>query len=187
MGAPSGTSPVAGGETITWGDVRLEVIWTPGHSPGLLCLFDASNRVLISSDHVLADITPHVGLHFDQARDPLREYLESLERVGRLDVDVVLPGHGKPFGELVGRVEAIAGHHRDRCAEIRTVMTAGRQTAAQIARRLTWVGRPDGWARLDRANRGSALAETLAHLRLMERDGEIRAHEHDGAVMWMPA
>jgi glyoxylase-like metal-dependent hydrolase (beta-lactamase superfamily II) len=186
MGTPSRTSPLADGDTIRWGDVHLEVIWTPGHSPGLLCLFDAANRVLISSDHVLEDITPHVGLHFEQPRDPLREYLESLDRVGRLAVDVVLPGHGKPFGELSHRVAAIKRHHRDRCTEIRAVMTPAGQSATVIACQLTWVGRPDGWVHLDRANRGSALAETLAHLRLMERDGEISGHDHDGAVSWTP-
>lgn len=187
MGAPEQASPLAGGQTITWGDTRLEVIWTPGHSPGLVCLFDAGNRVLISSDHVLEDITPHVGLHFDQPRDPLREYMESLERVAGLAVDVVLPGHGGPFAELRSRVEQIASHHRERLAEIRGVMTPAGESAAEIARQLTWVGRADGWAHLDRANRGSALAETLAHLRLMDRDGEITTIEVDGVVRWSPA
>jgi len=187
MGVPSQASPLAGGDTITWGPLHLQVIWTPGHSPGLSCLYDAEHRVLISSDHVLEGITPHVGLHFDSPRDPLREYLESLGRVARLAVDLVLPGHGDPFRGLGRRVEEITGHHHERCAEIRLLMTPKGSSAVDIARRLTWIGRADGWGHLDRANRGSALAETLAHLRLLERNGEVRAHEQDGLTLWSPA
>ncbi|HEY4887716.1 MAG TPA: MBL fold metallo-hydrolase [Candidatus Dormibacteraeota bacterium] len=187
MGAPSQPTPLNGGEIISWGDAHLEVVWTPGHSPGLLCLLDAERRILISSDHVLEDITPHVGLYFDQARDPLYEYLESLDRVGRLAVDLVLPGHGDPFNGLGRRVQEIAGHHHRRCAEIRAALTPAGSTAAEIARELSWVGRIDGWAHLDQANRGSALSETLAHLRLMERNGAVESTEQGGVVTWVPA
>ena len=41
-------------------DVRA--VWTPGHSPGHTC-FNVGDDVLLSGDHVLPEITPHIGLY----------------------------------------------------------------------------------------------------------------------------
>ncbi|MEJ5200810.1 MAG: MBL fold metallo-hydrolase, partial [Anaerolineales bacterium] len=43
---------VYGGEKIAAGDYQVEVIWTPGHSPGHICLYEPKERVLIAGDHV---------------------------------------------------------------------------------------------------------------------------------------
>jgi len=184
MGYPEPGETVAEGDVLEWGGRRLEVLWTPGHSPGLICLYDAESRVLVTSDHILQRITPHVGLHYESPRNPLRDYLDGLHRLVGLPVDAVLPGHGPPFGELAARIAEIQEHHEVRCLEVLSALSAETTTAAAVAQRLTWVGASDGWSRLDRMNRRSALGEMIAHLRLLERDGRVVVDAVDEALGW---
>ena len=70
----------------------LTVIPTPGHSPGHVCLYAAERKMLFSGDHILNSITPNISWH--PGTDALGDYMESLEKVGRLDVDEIFPAHG---------------------------------------------------------------------------------------------
>src|ERR1700689_1043144 len=61
----------------------LQAIWTPGPSPGHLCFWEAGNRLMLSGDHVLPRITPNVSLHPQSGDDPLGQFLDSMDKVGR--------------------------------------------------------------------------------------------------------
>ena len=41
----------------------LTAIWTPGHSPGHLCFYEAGSELMLSGDHVLPRITPNIPFH----------------------------------------------------------------------------------------------------------------------------
>src|SRR3990170_48919 len=72
---------VEGGEVIG-GSLRLEVVWTPGHSPGHICLYDRERRILFSGDHVLPVITPNVSLLRSMGEgNPLADYVASLRKI----------------------------------------------------------------------------------------------------------
>ena len=58
----------------------LTALWTPGHSPGHLCFWEATNRLMLTGDCVLPRITPNVNLNPQTEPDPLGDYLRSLER-----------------------------------------------------------------------------------------------------------
>ena len=96
-----------GGELLAWSPYHFEVVWTPGHSAGLICLYEPQAQVLVSSDHVLECISPHIGLHTQSFGNPLGDYLSSLQLVRDLPVKTILPGHGAPFHDLPGRVDAL--------------------------------------------------------------------------------
>ena len=74
----------------------LEVIHTPGHTPGCICLFHAPTRSLFSGDTVF-----HGGGfgRTDMAGGDQRQLVESLERLAGMDVDVLYPGHGEVTAE----------------------------------------------------------------------------------------
>ncbi len=76
-----------GGEQIPSAVGPLTVLSTPGHSPGHVCLYAGESRVLFSGDHILNDITPNIAWH--PGCDALGDYLESLERIGELQIDRV--------------------------------------------------------------------------------------------------
>lgn len=173
-----------GGECLAWKPYRFDVIFTPGHSAGLICLFDRESGVLLSSDHVLQRISPHVGLHVQSSADPLGAYMDSLRAVQYLPVTTVLPGHGKPFSDLAGRVDQLLEHHAERLDTIRRKLIGEPATAYDLAARLTWRGAEDGWARLEPFQRRMALTETIAHLEHLLADGRVKREELDERVMY---
>jgi glyoxylase-like metal-dependent hydrolase (beta-lactamase superfamily II) len=173
-----------GGEVLAWGTRRLETLWTPGHSAGLICLYDRDSRLLFSSDHVLQRISPHVGLHTQSPANPLHDFLQSLSAVRDLPVDVVLPGHGKPFEDLAGRVDALQRHHQKRLTTMESILGSGEQTAYAVSSRLSWRGAEDGWTRLAPFQRRMALTETIAHLEYLYLSEVLLKRSHDGVVVY---
>ena len=82
--------------------------------------------MLLSGDHVLPSITPHISIsRRDRAGDPLGDFLDSLQKVARLDADEVLPAHRHRFGDLAQRVEEITRHHLDHLADIEAILADG--------------------------------------------------------------
>jgi glyoxylase-like metal-dependent hydrolase (beta-lactamase superfamily II) len=76
------------------GGRRIEVIWTPGHTPGEICLLDVSSKLLFTGDNN----NTLVWLFLPNCR-PLHEYLISLEKqLARItEFNTILPGHGAPM------------------------------------------------------------------------------------------
>jgi glyoxylase-like metal-dependent hydrolase (beta-lactamase superfamily II) len=107
---------------------------TPGHAPSHVVLHQPERKLLISGDHLLG----RVVLFFDYGHspDPVGEFLRGLEEVEGLDVDLVLPGHGRTFrdpevkiAESRRRVDALLG-------KARTSLEDGERTAFEIVAEL---------------------------------------------------
>jgi len=83
------TSTLAHGDVIDLGDRAFEVMSTPGHSPGSICLWDVRNRIVLSAD------TVYSGELFDHLScSDIPTYVETMDALRLLPVDVALPGHG---------------------------------------------------------------------------------------------
>ena len=108
------------GDIFSGDGYRLEVVHTPGHSPGSCCLFESNNKILFSGDHVIKHITPNplVELNRSRLRNPayqsLKSYLVSLEKIEKLDVRWVFPGHGEHIDALQEIIKSYREHHRER-------------------------------------------------------------------------
>jgi len=147
----------------------------PGHSPGHVCLYDRSRRVLISGDHILQHISPNIG--WQPGRDALGEFLSSLDRIAALEVDLVLPSHGAPFSGHREWVRKTQEHHADRCARIVALVAGGADTAHLIAGQL--------WNRhLSPFHYRFAIFEVMAHLEYLERRGALRADRSGPVYHW---
>lgn len=173
-----------GGEILAWHPFRFEVIWTPGHSSGLVCLYEAQAQILISSDHILPRISPNIGLYAQQSGDPLADYLHSLKQVRNLPVKQVLPGHGASFSDLAARVDELIAHHELRLQEMMKALADEEQTAYGTASRLSWRGSAHGWQKLLPFDRLAALSETLAHLEYLSNQRQVRRREQDDHVLY---
>lgn len=170
-----------GGEELPAGQLRLQVVFTPGHSPGHICLYEPRRRLLFAGDHVLPTITPNVGLEPAQRNDnPLADYLVSLRRVAELPADLVLPAHEQAFTSLKDRAEQIAAHHRARTSEIVAHLAREGSTAYQVAQKVSWAVGP--FLRLTGWNRYMAVLEVLAHLRMAYLEGLVEAEQRDGVT-----
>jgi hypothetical protein len=89
----------------------------------------------------------------------------------------VLPAHGDPFDDLAGRVDAVLAHHDARLDAVLAALGAQERDAYSVARMLFPVLRSAHEERF-------ALAETLAHLRLLERRGRVVEVGDARAARW---
>src|SRR3546814_16488600 len=84
-----------------------------------VCSSDLTEGVVLSGDHILPTITPHIS-GLGSGADPLAEFFRSLEKVGALvGVTLTLPAHGHPFPDPTGRATAIREHHEERLEVLR--------------------------------------------------------------------
>lgn len=162
------------GDVVPHGDRTLRAVWTPGHTPGHICLHDEPLGVLLTGDHVLPRISPNIGMMLNED-DPLGSYVASLERVAEFDSAEILPAHEYRFRGIAQRTADLIQHHRERCDEIIKVLQAnGASTAWDVTERLTW---SRGWENVRGIMRRSALAETCAHLQYMLKQGSVEVDE----------
>ncbi|MDR0514166.1 MAG: MBL fold metallo-hydrolase [Coriobacteriaceae bacterium] len=171
---------VLGGERLELGGRTLELLWTPGHSPGHLCLYEPASKLLFAGDHVLERITPNVGMTTQTQSNPLADYQNALRQIRDLDVALVAPGHGDAFTDLPGRVDALLAHHESRLSEIAAaVRSAGSATAYDVARSIRWF-KP--WDALAPFSQRSAVFETLSHLEMLLSRGSM--HKQTVGGVW---
>jgi glyoxylase-like metal-dependent hydrolase (beta-lactamase superfamily II) len=169
---------LSGGETFTAGDREWSVVHTPGHSPGHVCLWSATDRVLCSGDHLLRVVSPPVTFERGFERDPMGSYLDSLDRVAALEPELVLPGHGEPFRDGARRAATVARGKRRRLDQVRDLVADRERTATEITGMLF----P---AELTGAQRHFAMAEILADLAFHEARGALaRQRRPDGVFVW---
>jgi glyoxylase-like metal-dependent hydrolase (beta-lactamase superfamily II) len=173
------------GEDECVGDAGLRAILTPGHTPGHVCIYDEKNQLLFSGDHVLMDVTSHISPAILGNDDQLGLYLESLKKVGSLDVQMVLPAHESPFTRLSERVEQLLEHHEERLQQVLSPIRGHVLSARDIAAQVEWV--VGFWEKMDSVNRLLAILETLAHLRVLQERGLVTTEEQLGVNLYTAA
>jgi glyoxylase-like metal-dependent hydrolase (beta-lactamase superfamily II) len=151
------------------------VLATPGHADGHLCLY--RDGVLIAGDHLLAPITPAVGLYPESRPDPLGDYLESLARVAALDPRVSYGGHGATIDEPAARAREIVAHHDRRLEQTEAALGPEPRTGYEVS--LDLFGRE-----LAPIHRRFAVAETLSHLERLVAAGRAARFESGRGVAY---
>jgi glyoxylase-like metal-dependent hydrolase (beta-lactamase superfamily II) len=152
-------------------DRRVRVVWTPGHTPGHICLYDADYDLLLTGDHLLPRISPNIGLMPGTTGSPLTSYLESLNAMDRYGSAEALPAHEYRFRGIAERAQSLIEHHDDRAREVLDVVAAADQpTIWDVTQKLTW---SRGWDQITGFMRRAALAETAAHVEYLERAGRL--------------
>ena len=167
---PEDMSPLFAGEKVPLGDGAVRILHAPGHADNQLVLHDEGRGILYAADHLMLGITPNIGIWPETGPHPLARYLDSLDGMRGLQVDLVLPGHGPVFHDLEGRIVEISGHHAERLEAMRVTLEAGPKTPYEVSR-IVFRGT------LSVYQRCFALAETLAHLDHLALDGRARARE----------
>lgn len=173
----------------------LRALWTPGHSPGHTCFYLERERQLLSGDHLLPGITPHIGLAESNsnsnsnndrgtghdAADPLADFLASLDRLTALDVNEVLPAHEHRFTGHAKRASDIVAHHQARLAEVEIALVPDGATLWEVAAQMEW-NQP--WSEMGHGSHRMALSEAAAHLRYLERRQRVKVLRPDGPVRY---
>jgi glyoxylase-like metal-dependent hydrolase (beta-lactamase superfamily II) len=172
--------PLDGTETIAMGSRQLRVEWTPGHSPGHVCLIDLESGLLFAGDTLLPDMSPNIGLHPQSTPNPLDDYLQGLDHLMALRPALVLPSHGKPFTAAGERVEVLRSHHERRKEQILEVIGGEELSGWQVSVAL--------WGhRESQMEMRLALQEGLAHLQSLSRAGRLEKRADTARVVWRRA
>ena len=166
------------GERLPFHGGTLETILAPGHSPGQLCFHYPKERVLYSMDAILPHTTPNIGLHWFYPSNALKDYFETLNTLEQLDIDLIIPSHGRPFQGHRAWIKKTREHHFKRCEKIYARISDKPLNGYEVSELI--------WPRdLNLSNRRFALAEALAHLEYMAQLERIKIRSVDGITCWM--
>ncbi len=163
------------GDALDLGEFHFECVQTPGHTAGHMCLYERDKKLLVSGDHILGDITPNISAWADDV-NALKDYLDSLDKVSRYDVSLVLPGHRSVFKNLRGRIEELKLHHAKRLDEVRRIVQSEAKTAYRVAAEITW-DFAGPWETFPVMQKWFATGEAKTHLRFLEDEGTVTREE----------
>lgn len=173
------------GELLDLPGWRLRAVWTPGHSPGQVCLHAEDLGLLLAGDHVLPKVTPHVGVSPMQRADPVGDFLGSLTAVRTLDVAEVLPGHEYRYTGLRERADELIAHHEARLTEVEERLAASPgSTCWEVTRSLSW-SRPLETQPPQQSRK--AAQETYAHLIHLAARDRVEATGDQPQRWWIRA
>jgi glyoxylase-like metal-dependent hydrolase (beta-lactamase superfamily II) len=161
-----------------------DVLHTPGHAAGLICLYESASHLLLSSDHLLADISsnpviePPLPGETERPRS-LALYRSSLQRVAALEIDLALPGHGPIIHDVARLVNHRLDFHERRLERVmdtlrRSVCTTWKLTDVLFPNRTP----------LDTF---LAVSEVIGHLDVLEMEGKIVGQKVHGVFRWRAA
>lgn len=144
---------------------RWEVLHTPGHAPGHVCLWNPDDRALVVGDMVASVgtilIAPHDG--------DMRVYLEQLERLAGLCARVALPAHGDPIDDPTALFRFYVRHRLAREAKVASAVSACGAHGGSLDEILT-----RAYDDTPRAAWGAAMLSLQSHLVKLVAEGKVR-------------
>jgi glyoxylase-like metal-dependent hydrolase (beta-lactamase superfamily II) len=165
------------GDSILFKSMSWKTIHCPGHSPGLICFHWPEKKILFTGDHLLKEITPNPILNVPEYRPPfrypsLKDYLNSLEKIERLDLSLLLPAHGEEVHDVKALIQKIFTHHKGRMDRILFSLSKKEKTPFQIAMDL-FPGVPPFEVFL-------GISEAVGHLDILKEKGIVKVNEKEG-------
>jgi glyoxylase-like metal-dependent hydrolase (beta-lactamase superfamily II) len=165
---PGVDRPLADGELLTCGGLDLRALWTAGHTDDHVCYFLAGDRAVFTGDLIAGRGTVVVG----SGQSDLARYLDSLERVGELDAETLLPGHGPVVRDPAAKVREYVEHRVERERQVLRALEDGPLSVDQIV----------GTVYTDLAEQLVPMASrnVQAHLFKLRLEGRVRILESSG-------
>lgn len=169
------------GDQLTFAGKLWTALHMPGHAGGMLCFFDSDSRTLLSSDHLLRDISSNPVVEPPMhAGDPkprrLVEYIREMQRASDLHASIAWGGHGEPIHDVGKLVRQRLHFHERRAQRITETIGGGEMTAYQIAVPL--------FGKLGAIDSFLALSEVIGHLEWLEDRHRLEAVPRGEVVYW---
>lgn len=164
------------GDPIKVGNRDWFAVHTPGHTLDHLCLYDPETGTLLSGDHILPTITPHIS-GIATGRDALGSFFDSLDRCAALPgISTALPAHGGVISNVGERVHEIKEHHAERLRVLARVSQAVGET--DVTEYSHYLFRQERWGSM-------AESETYAHLQHLVASGHaVRRNDDNGVARY---
>jgi glyoxylase-like metal-dependent hydrolase (beta-lactamase superfamily II) len=158
---------------------RWQVYETPGHAPSHVVLHQPERKLMISGDHLLG----RTVLFFDHGHtpDPVGEFLGGLTEVEPLDVELCLPGHGRPFRDPEAKIAEARRQVDELLRKVREALSGGERTGFEIVAEII------GEENADTPASAWVLQIVLSCLQHLEIGGELVAVEGTDPQRWQLA
>ena len=141
------------------GDVHWDVIETPGHCPGQICLI--SEAGIISADNVV-----QVGtILVPSGEGDMTSYIEGLYRLRELDANLLFPGHGPVVTNPNKLLTHYIKHREHRHEAVFTAWQNGLREIGELSH-AAYADTPDAHPMLK-------VDQTLSHLDALRKEGRI--------------
>lgn len=149
---------------------------TPGHAPSHVVLHQPDRKLLISGDHLLG----RTVLFFDYGHsdDPVGEFLGGLDEVEPLDVELVLPGHGRTFRDPEAKIAESRRQVDQLLAKVRAALGDGERTAFEVVAEIV------GAENLNTPASAWVLQIVLSCLDHLALAGEVEAIDGSDPQRW---
>lgn len=163
---------VKDGDEFTVGGLTLQIIHTPGHTLGSVCIYIPQEKALFTGDTALGLGTVAISPppHGDMAL-----YLQSLDRLKAYDSAVMLPGHGIAVHDVRSKINELISHRHAREEQILKLMAKGKRTVKQMLSAI--------YPELDKRLLPSATRQIEAHLAKLQSEGRASPTGEE----WTPA
>jgi glyoxylase-like metal-dependent hydrolase (beta-lactamase superfamily II) len=162
--------------TLQMGGRPWTIMHTPGHTSTQTCFHDPQNRLLLAGDMLLATTpTPVVESPPEGTADrvpALPLFLDSLDKLEALDIEMVLPGHGRPFGDHAAVIRRQRKRIHKRKQECLDWIRAGFKTPVELVDKM-YAHHPAGL-------RLTGMWMLVGYLDLLEIEGAVSRREIDG-------
>lgn len=160
----------------------FEVVLTPGHTMGHICLRSLEEPLFVTGDCVLAQHATHVSMRPEtQGQDPLGAFLTSLARLADFKVALGLPGHGPVVLDLPARCHQLRALHEERLRAVLQALDGQPRSAFDISQEIM-KPRPKVFAMW------LALSQTLGYLgHLCSRELAAEVRGEDGGTGYVRA
>lgn len=178
----SNVEVVSGGESLDFEGGSIRVMHFPGHSCGHICLYDLEGGNFLAGDFILEHITPNPVMEADptdlRKRAPvLTLYLEGLGILEKLDMRLILPGHGKNIDNSGEAAKKAQKHHARRLELISSILDGRGLSAYQVMRLL--------YPKIRGFQIFLGVSEVFAHLDYLLAMGRVRIEDHGGVSFYV--
>lgn len=164
------TRVLSDGEEIRFDGVSLRALHTPGHASNHLCFHLPAESALFAGDLIAGFGTVVIA----PPDGNMGDYLRSLERLKKLDVGRIYPGHGPVIEDGRVKLDEYIAHRRDRERQVLDALASGLQEIPAMVNHI--------YADVPEVLHPMAERSVLAHLEMLEADGRV---EREG-TSWHP-
>lgn len=154
------------GDIFKFGEFEFEIIDASGHTPDQINLYDRNHKIYFSADHVLSSISPNITYWGEDFANPLKVYIENLEKVKTYSIDVIFTGHRDIIYDYKNRIDELISHHYERLEECYEILqkSDSPMNALEVASQMGWRYRAKSFDDFPMSQKWFASGEAVAHL-----------------------
>ncbi|KQZ85253.1 hypothetical protein ASD56_02505 [Microbacterium sp. Root166] len=179
---------LTGDDSIHVGARSFDILETPGHTPGHVCLLERATGILFSGDALLprGHGNPHVTVRAFTPPDPLSDYVAGIERLRSEagEISVCLPGHGPLVEDPLAMIDDHLAYAEAKLGVAERALDATPRTAFEVVSRMPWHGGSATLTDLEGDELFLAFADGFARLRRLVTTGRAERRIEAGVELF---